>query len=253
MYKPFGISFFGGLAKSFASIGAIKFFQEEGLEPQVLRGASGGAILAAMWAYGMTSDEMLDALSHVKFNSLIDPKKVLKNKSLVDAERFLEAIIVVTRGQDLQIEDLPTKLIIAATDPRLKQQVAIKEGSLARALMVSSSMPWIFPQVDKELIDGNMIKDFGVGDLQKEGAAVTIGVKPMPRIGGGMGERLQRRGIDFIKRRHGEVVDGFVSPDLTLNFETNISYTDLSGIRKVAEHAYEQAYAQREQILSVLS
>ena len=54
-----GLYLAGGGVKGAAHIGAIKVFEEKGIKFDYVAGTSSGSIVAALYASGFTSDEML--------------------------------------------------------------------------------------------------------------------------------------------------------------------------------------------------
>jgi NTE family protein len=50
----------GGGSKGIAHAGAIKFLEEQNIQPNRIAGTSAGAIVGAMYAWGKTPDEILD-------------------------------------------------------------------------------------------------------------------------------------------------------------------------------------------------
>ena len=48
----------GGAARGFAHIGVLRVLKREGLRPDLVVGSSAGAIVGAMYALGMTADEI---------------------------------------------------------------------------------------------------------------------------------------------------------------------------------------------------
>ncbi|MDD2431245.1 MAG: patatin-like phospholipase family protein [Firmicutes bacterium] len=65
-----GLSLSGGSLRGAAHIGAIKALDRHGLRPDAIGGTSAGAIVAALYASGLTGEEM------ESFALSIDPKKV---------------------------------------------------------------------------------------------------------------------------------------------------------------------------------
>lgn len=65
--KNIGFVLSGGGAKGIAHAGAIKFLEEQGIKPKLLAGSSAGSIVAALYAFGKTPDEILHFFQSVPF------------------------------------------------------------------------------------------------------------------------------------------------------------------------------------------
>lgn len=54
----FSLSLSGGGARGAAHVGVLKALEEEGLKPAALSGTSAGAFVAALYAYGISVEEL---------------------------------------------------------------------------------------------------------------------------------------------------------------------------------------------------
>jgi NTE family protein len=81
---------------------------------------------------------------------------------------------------DALIESLPIPLGVVATDALSGEEVVLRSGSLALALLASGAVPGIFPALSvggHTLVDGGVVDPVPVGVLAQMGAGVGIGVK----------------------------------------------------------------------------
>ncbi len=62
MSKRLGIAFGGSGAEAIACIAYVRALEETGLKPDIVSGTGTGAVVAAMYAAGMTSAAMTDFL-----------------------------------------------------------------------------------------------------------------------------------------------------------------------------------------------
>ena len=60
MSELFGLVLSGGSVRAAAHVGVLKAVEEYKLEPQVVVGTSGGSIVAALYAAGLTAAELED-------------------------------------------------------------------------------------------------------------------------------------------------------------------------------------------------
>ena len=64
--------FGGGAIRGISYIGAVKAFEELGIQTETLGGSSVGSILASMLAVGYSADEIKDIFINVNFNLFKD-------------------------------------------------------------------------------------------------------------------------------------------------------------------------------------
>ena len=60
MNNKLGLVLSGGGTKGVAHAGVLKFLEEKGIQPEILAGASVGAIVSCLYAVGKTPKEILD-------------------------------------------------------------------------------------------------------------------------------------------------------------------------------------------------
>ena len=237
--KEYGVSIKGGLARGFGALGVVDWFQKEiQIPPRVVAGSSSGAIVAAGVGADLRLEEGMKILRELKFfRDLVDTSKIWSNRSLVDSDLYRRKLETLF-GAGTQIEELPTKLIVFATDPISKQRVYIEKGSLVDALMASSSYRPIFPAVKvngNSLVDGDHTENYSSGKLRESGAEVVIGVG--------------------FKNRKGEKRRSFGEPvDIEILYEVgNQGYIDFGEkLGLTVENAFNAALLVREDVLSLI-
>jgi predicted acylesterase/phospholipase RssA len=179
--QDFGLALGGGAARAFSQVGALKVLEQEGLYPQALAGTSSGAFIAALYALGIPALElektMLDMNMLELWSQALDFG--LHKAALIDGKRF-------THWLDRKyfhgatFADLQLPLVIACMDIETGELVLIREGSVAQAVMASSSLSLIFAPVNingRYLIDGGFIATVPFPGLQ------ALGFKPQQMLG----------------------------------------------------------------------
>lgn len=165
--KPYklGLALSGGGAKGFAHIGAIKALEEGGIFPEVMSGTSAGAVVATMYAAGISPEDMLDLfLKHEvrDFLSFTMPtKSFLKYDGFV---RFLKKTLPVKN-----IEDLKIPVHIIATDFDKGVYEDFTEGELIPRIMASCTLPVIFQPLKingTRYVDGGLFKNLPVSPIR---------------------------------------------------------------------------------------
>lgn len=172
-----------GVGYGFCHIGVLKVIEDERIPIDVIAGSSIGALIASLWATGMTSSQILEITR--EFN---EPKHIW---GLVDftfprlgfikgdkLHRFLKRHLGEKTFYDVR---LPLKII--ASDLRRKEPRILDKGSLVDAIMASCSMPGVFaPFKFKEevLFDGGIIYPLPTEALFKSGIKKIIAVNVTP-------------------------------------------------------------------------
>lgn len=158
--KPYrlGIALSGGGAKGFAHIGAIRAIHDFGLQPDLLAGVSAGSVVATFYSAGLINSEqdaLLDLFNHTKFSDFAQPR--VPKDGFFTIERFTKKLRELIPYQN--IEELPIKTFIGATNLDAGTKVAWDSGSLAERVTASCSIPILFEPVT---INGDRYVDGGV-------------------------------------------------------------------------------------------
>lgn len=157
-----GLALGSGGSQGMAHIGAIKAFEEEGLNFDLVAGCSIGSIVGALYAKGYSSDDMLCLLKESGFsNSEFPLSFMLGAFNLTD---FLDSFLGGAHFSDLK---KPFKAV--AVDVDRGKEVTFSSGSLAIALSASSAIPPFKPVVygGKRLVDGAFL-NYVPADLVRE-------------------------------------------------------------------------------------
>ncbi len=110
--KSTGFALSGGGTKGLAHAGAIKFLEEQNIKPSQIAGSSAGAIVAALYAWGKTPDEILAFFKSIYFFHW--KHFTLKKAGIIDSESFKKYFEEIFK--DAKINDLKIPIHITATD-----------------------------------------------------------------------------------------------------------------------------------------
>jgi NTE family protein len=169
-----GLVLSGGGSKGVAHIGAIKALEEHGIQPTHIAGASAGAIVGALYAYGYSWETMFRFFKSVK---VLDFKKfALWKPGFLDAEKYYSEFKTYFRKDSF--DGLQKKLILTAADVLNGNLKTFSEGELIRPILASAAFPGVFAPVEIDghhYIDGGVLNNFPVEYL-KETCDVIIGV-----------------------------------------------------------------------------
>src|ERR1044071_126760 len=179
-----GLALSSGAAKGFAHIGVIQVLEENGIEVDVVAGASIGAYIGALWTYGYNGTK-LEALaremeSRWDFWSLLDPvfpprQGFLRGFAL--RKRLMRSI------GDARFSDLGRPLRVVAGNLANLDRTVFATGEVAPIVHASMAVPGICVPV---MIDGEAYIDGGVVDpvpvdlLRDMGAARVLAVNTIP-------------------------------------------------------------------------
>ena len=194
MTRPrLGLALGGGSARGWAHIGVIRALQERGFEPQVLVGASVGALVAAAHAGGRLDalEKWVRALTQRDVWRLVDPN--LRGGGVMTGNRLMDAI--ATSIGDPLIEELEKGFAAVATDLHTGEEVWIREGPVMAAVRASSGVPGLFTPswyLDRWLIDGGVVNPLPVSVCRALGADLVIAVDLSRSVTHGDPELLRR-------------------------------------------------------------
>ncbi len=157
--KPsIGVALGGGSARGYAHIGALATLERHGLAPDVVVGTSFGAVIGALYALRRTPEEMEEQAARLRRRDVL-PHVVdfgLHRGGLFAGERLEAYFDRLVEGRTF--DDLSRTLLVTATDADTGERVLLREGSLARALRASASLPGVFAPVE---IEGRRLMDGG--------------------------------------------------------------------------------------------
>lgn len=179
IYLPMlGLVLGGGAAKGYAHIGVLKALEQMSIKPQIIVGASMGALIGGFAAAGFHSEEletMAASIDKRKKKWLF--KLHLSKKGFVDGKNIMKFLNTYLHGR--RIEELPIKYACVATDIEENCQIVIDKGDIVKGIRASISIPGVFMPyryAGHILIDGGFINPVPVAVAQDFGADTIIGV-----------------------------------------------------------------------------
>lgn len=191
-----GLVLSGGGAPGFAHIGVIKALEENGIPIDYITGTSAGALVGAMYASGMTPDEMIAYISNDDFIKMSRGKLTPDKKFLLQRQTDDASLIEIPFSFDsLLVKSLPINLVkpysldfemlkhlgvagannnknfdqlfvpfrCVASDVTSKSSVVFSKGNLNEAVRASLTYPFYFNPIrvdGKLLFDGGLYNNF---------------------------------------------------------------------------------------------
>lgn len=154
--QPFTLALSSGFFGFFAHCGVVAALEEARLRPCRLAGSSAGALVAGLWAAGLSASDIERELVGLRRSDFWDPAL---GPGLLAGERF------GTRLQDLlpvaRFEDCRVPLAVSVFDLRALATQVVDRGPLAPAVQASCTFPLLFQPLR---IDGRPYLDGGVLD-----------------------------------------------------------------------------------------
>ena len=157
MAKTLGIVLSGGGVRGVAHIGVLQALAEHNIRPQVVAGASAGAIVGALYARGCSTTEMLDFWE--KTNPFQLSYFALGKPGFIDTDKMVS--IFESYFPENSFEALPVRLFITATDIANARLKVFDSGPLIQPVLASAAFPGVFSPV---LINGMLYSDGGIAN-----------------------------------------------------------------------------------------
>ncbi len=161
-----GLVLSGGGARAFAHIGVLRVLARAGARFDVVAGTSMGAIIGALYAYGLTPDEIYEIASGVGWRDVVD---ISLQVGLIKGDK-LEALLTEHLPKDFA--DLEIPLAVTTTDVETGDAVVLQEGDLVKAVRASSSYPGA---VEPLILYGRVLADGGIVNNLPVSAAALLG------------------------------------------------------------------------------
>lgn len=172
--KKIGIAFGGGGARGLAHIGAIKAFEENGIEFDEVSGTSAGSLIGALYAYGVSADTMIE------FAKTVTTKDILTNRVMPIQSKTdgIEAIIKQLIG-DCRFDELVKPLTVVAVDLIAGSEVHLTSGNVAKAVASSCAVPGIFKPVEYDnyrFADGGLQNTIPADVIRNKNCDIVISI-----------------------------------------------------------------------------
>lgn len=172
-----GLALGAGAARGWAHIGVLQELAANGVQPQVIAGASIGAVVGGCHAAGKLAEleAFARSLTPRRIFSLMD--LTFSGAGLIGGGR-LKALLERNIG-DALIENLPVTFGAVATELHSGHEVWLTRGGLAEAVRASYALPGIFEPVSvngRWLFDGALVNPIPVTVCRALGPDVVIAV-----------------------------------------------------------------------------
>lgn len=202
-----GVVLCGGGAKGFAHIRILKKIEEAGIPIDYIGGTSIGSIIGGLYAVGYDPDMMEKLTREQDWNTIIYDKipdrftpiekkmentkylvtlpiehgKIKVSESLIDGvyvNMLLCRLMLPSKGIG-DFKKLSVPFFCIGTDVEKAREYEMDKGSLSRSIRASMAIPFFFTPVRYDgrlLVDGGMINNFPVKNMQKKDVDIIIGI-----------------------------------------------------------------------------
>jgi NTE family protein len=245
-----------GGPRGYAHLGVLRVLEEAGIVPDLVVGSSVGALIGTFWASGLSAAE-LDALSFSGGPLTVFDPWPFADRGWIIGQRLQDFVNAGVGGR--RLEDLPRRVIVAATRRSDKAPFFFTRGNAGVAVRASGAVPGIVSPVGIEGVeyeDGDESLPLPVSAARAAGARWVIAVDVSVRPGAtpatataAQRERDRRRRA----RIDGEAAqaDFLLHPDLDYDAGPWRSYF-LDSRRRGEAHARERLHALRQALPAAL-
>lgn len=235
-----GIAFGGGGTKGFAHLGVLKAFEENGIFFDEVAGTSVGSMVASLYAFGLSSEEMLAYAKTIKTSDIRNSKVFFVPSKTEGIEKFIKNTI-----GDAFFEDMKKHLTVVAVDLISSKEVHITKGSVAKAVAGSCAVPGVFNPVDfgeYRLADGGLQNTIPADVLRNNGCRFVVSIDCNPTRGQGT-DSTKLVDILFASIRimmKSNAVKGKMYSDICIDVDTSkFKSTSLDGADEMYRAGYE--------------
>jgi NTE family protein len=279
-----GLALSGGGALGLAEIGVIQWMEENHIPVDRIAGTSMGSIIGAMYATGMSPEEIEKFAENLDWDAAFLPEPTYSQLSyrrkqdrrdfLIDAPLGLKHGLNGPNGFNpgqgvgllldrmafpesgvASFDDLPIPFRCVATDMLSGEGVVLRDGSLSQAVRASAAIPGVFTPVELDgrvLADGGMVQNIPVETVLSMDAdavvAVELRLPPADRAQLDSLAGVLSRAVDVMitqnEHRSLKLANATVSVDMR-----GFSASDYSHVKELIKLGYKAAANQSAALL----
>ena len=179
-----GLALSSGGAKGFAHIGVIQVLEENGIEVDIVSGASMGAYIGALWASGSDGAALEKLAREMEARwamlSLVDP--IFPPRRGFVRGYALKHRLMRTIGR-AHFAELPRPLRVVAANLNTQERTVFSSGEVASSVHASTAVPGIcvpVPLAEDAYVDGGIVDPLPVDVLQEMGVRTIFAVNTIP-------------------------------------------------------------------------
>lgn len=177
MGRQIALALSGGGARGMAHIGVIRELLSRGYSIHSIAGCSIGSVVGAMYAMGKLQ-EFADFILADGAQSIFSQLDfTFSDQGFIKGQKLIERLQEF--APDCNIEDLPVKLVIVATDMYTGNDVVYETGSVYRAIRASVAIPAVITAVHENgcwLVDGGVVNPLPLPQLFRKAGDLLVAV-----------------------------------------------------------------------------
>lgn len=279
-----GLALSGGAALGLSEIGIIQWMEENHIPVDRIAGTSMGSIIGAMYATGMSPDEIRNFAEKINWDEAFSPEPAYGQISFRRKEDRRDYLINTPLGlkhglrgpngfnsgqgagvlldriafADSEIssfDDLPIPFRCVATDMQTGEAVVLHDGSLAQAVRASMAIPGIFTPVENKghvLADGGLVQNIPVETVKTMDVDVVIAVElhlPPGDVGQlGTLVGVLSRAVDVMITQNEKHSLALADAKITVDMN-GFSVNDYGRLKELMQAGYKAAASQSAKLL----
>ena len=176
--KKLGLALSGGAVRGVFHLGVLRALDELSLPIHIISGTSSGAIVGALYRDGKSPEQIMDVVRSASILKMVRPK--IWKQGLFSLNYLRELLKANLISQT--IEELPSKLLITATNLNTARLDVFSTGPLVESVVASSSVPVMFEPITLGqylYTDGGLLMNLPAAPLLGR-CDVIIGVNLVP-------------------------------------------------------------------------
>ncbi|NIF80123.1 patatin-like phospholipase family protein [Paraburkholderia sp. Cy-641] len=193
MRRPLRVALSGSGFRLAAHLGALQAIADAGFEVIELAGTSGGSIVSALYASGMSLSDMHELCMMLDWSPMMrfSGWGLIRHQALCSGDALLDYLTEATRGRTFAQLDVDLKIV--AADLLTEREFAFSavftpDVPIAVAARASASIPLVFPPVESSgalLVDGGTCNNvpasrLTVDDVPRIGIYLVSDDEPLP-------------------------------------------------------------------------
>jgi NTE family protein len=168
-----GLALSGGGARGISHLGVLKALEEFGVQIDCISGTSTGALIGALYSYGLSPEKILETIINTRIFTSLRP--AWSWTGLANVNGLQELLLRVMPENNFQSLKIPVTIV--ATNLKKGRPEYFTSGELVVPLLASCCVPVLFSPI---IINGEVYVDGGImdnlpTDCIRKGCDVLIG------------------------------------------------------------------------------
>lgn len=170
-----GLALGGGATLGGAHVGVLRALEETEITIDCIAGTSIGAMVGALYAFGMSVDEIEKIALELDWPDISGI--ALSRRGLLTNDEMGK--LLDKHLGDVYFEDAEIPFAAVTTDISTGEKVILDEGDVSEAVKASTCIPVLFEPIEYNghlLVDGGLKESVPISAIKNMGAEYTIGV-----------------------------------------------------------------------------